>query len=164
MNEDGKVNEEKYDLLTRPVTAFITFNSDDGLNEALLYNKQDAFYRDSNAESGENFVHKRVLDVIPRFTQATDPTNIIWEHRHIKGVRYGARVASALLLAFFMLVVSFAVIINFKQEQIKNLNQFPPIKCDTSYDPESFNDEKLKQLAGFEFNLWQRSLTDKNGK
>ena len=34
MNKDGKVNEEKYDLLTRPVTAFITFNSDDGLNEA----------------------------------------------------------------------------------------------------------------------------------
>lgn len=53
MKEDGKVNEEKYDLLTRPVTAFITFNSDDGLNEALLYNKQDAFYRDSNKESGE---------------------------------------------------------------------------------------------------------------
>ena len=39
MNEDGKVNEDNYENLTRPVTAFITFNSDDGLNEALLYNK-----------------------------------------------------------------------------------------------------------------------------
>jgi hypothetical protein len=53
MNEDGTVNDEKYDNLTRPVTAFITFNSDDGLNEALLYNKQDAFYRDSNNENSE---------------------------------------------------------------------------------------------------------------
>jgi len=57
MSKDGEgkisVNDDKYDLLTRPVTAFITFNSDDGLNEALLYNKQDAFYRDSNNENGE---------------------------------------------------------------------------------------------------------------
>jgi hypothetical protein len=120
MTEDGQVNDEKYDNLTRPVTAFITFNSDDGLNEALLYNKQDAFYRDNSNEN--QFVHKRILDVIPRFIQATDPTNIIWEHRHIKGIRYGCRVFSALVIAFIMLTLSFTVIINFKQEQIKNLN------------------------------------------
>ena len=30
-------NPKNYDKLTRPVCAFITFESDDGYNEALLY-------------------------------------------------------------------------------------------------------------------------------
>lgn len=32
-------NPDKYELIARPVTAFITFESDDGKNEALSFSK-----------------------------------------------------------------------------------------------------------------------------
>lgn len=33
-------DEKNYDKLTQPVCAFITFESDDGYNEALFYSKK----------------------------------------------------------------------------------------------------------------------------
>lgn len=110
MNENGTVNTKNYDALTKPVTAFITFNSDDGLNEAMMYAKYEKFFQDNNVD----FTSKKILGRSPKFTQATEPTNIIWEHRHIKGMQYGARVTSAMVIAFIMLAFSFSVIVAFK--------------------------------------------------
>ena len=39
-------NPNNYDKLTRPVCAFITFESDDGYNEALLYSQQVNWIKD----------------------------------------------------------------------------------------------------------------------
>lgn len=108
MIDENTVNEENYNNLTTPVTAFITFNSDDGLNEALMYKKAEEFYEDLE---GENFVSQKIFGQDFEFTQATEPSNIIWENRHIKGVNYYLRISSALLIAFIMLLISFSFII-----------------------------------------------------
>jgi len=66
INDDGKINEENYAALTVPVTAFITFNSDDGLNEALMYQRYEEIYSNLNVDNG--FVLKKVLGKLPEFT------------------------------------------------------------------------------------------------
>jgi hypothetical protein len=59
-------------------------------------------------------VAEKILGEDPKFIAATEPTNIIWEHRHIKGFNKCARVVTATLITFAMLLTSFAVIIAFK--------------------------------------------------
>lgn len=132
INDDGKINEENYAALTVPVTAFITFNSDDGLNEALMYQRYEEIYSNLNVDNG--FVLKKVLGKLPEFTQATEPTNIIWEHRHIKGINYYSRVMSAMIIAFIMLALSFTFIVLTKQKQIFLATQYPVINCQKTFD------------------------------
>lgn len=107
-------DEENYNKLTVPACAFITFESDDGLNEALNYSKRSRWWANRNAKNDDGFEYVSLLGVQPKFIASTEPTNIIWENRHIKGVNYGARVFVALLITFFMLSISFATIIAFK--------------------------------------------------
>jgi len=151
MEGESDVNEKNYRKLTTPVTAFITFNSDDGLNEALLYAKSIKLF-----ENDPDFVHKKIMGVDPAFAQATEPTNIIWENRHIKGINYGARVTGALVSAFILLVLSFSVIVLFKSEQINMGNKYPSLDCDQSFGEfrATLGAHDLPQLqvfAGYEY-------------
>jgi len=66
MDKDGTVDEANYEKLTTPVTAFITFNSDDGLNEALMYHRYEEIFSSQNEDNG--FVVRKVLGQIPVFT------------------------------------------------------------------------------------------------
>jgi len=124
--------KEAYDLLTRPVCAFITFKSDDGYSEALSYSKKLQWYEKKNVE--EDFEHEMILNSDPYFTAATEPTNIIWENRHIKGINFASRVVGAMLISAFMLGLSFFLIIYFKRTEIEFKNKFPNINCDAIFE------------------------------
>ena len=109
--DDLVKNEENYEELTTPVCAFITFETDNGKDAALLFSKKRRFY-----ESEDNdLVKETIFNETPVFKQATEPTNIIWENRHIKGINFGARVTGALLISIFMMCVAFFVIFAFKK-------------------------------------------------
>lgn len=105
-------NPANYDKLTRPVCAFITFESDDGFNEAINYSRKASWYSRNN--SNDDFETEMLLNTTPRFKPAAEPTNIIWENRHIKVVNYGLRVTGALIITGVMMALSFAMIIAFK--------------------------------------------------
>jgi len=107
-------NEENYNKMTVPACAFITFESDDGLYEAVNYSKRSRWWAKRNLEADDGFEYVNLLGIQPKFIASTEPTNIIWENRHIKGINYGARIIGALLITFFMLTISFTVIIAFK--------------------------------------------------
>ena len=69
-----------YIKLTRPVCAFITFESDDGYNEALSYTKKGWL---SKVTAGDDkATTANILGRPVNFVAATEPTNIIWENRH----------------------------------------------------------------------------------
>ena len=68
------------------------------------------------------------------FKEATEPTNIIWENRHIKGINFGARATGALLISIFMMSIAFAVIFAFKKAQIRNQEKWPQVNCDQLID------------------------------
>jgi len=54
----------------------------------------------------------------PEFHAATEPTNIIWENRHIKGVDFGLRACSAITIVIMMLIITFIVILVSKSKSI----------------------------------------------
>ena len=60
---------------------------------------------------------------------ATEPTNIIWENRHIRNFRLCRRAFAAVLVVTFVLAISFAVIYAFKQISIKLDSKFPEVDC-----------------------------------
>ena len=107
-------DETAYEDLTKPVCAFITFENDDHYNEACSFAKKRS-YMPSMSSNNEDKVHIEVLgNNDPEFKPATEPTNIIWENRHIKGVKFGLRACSAFSIVIFMLIITFLVILMFK--------------------------------------------------
>lgn len=63
-------------MIAQPVCAFITFESDDGKNEALSFCAQTFFNNKRNVH--EHLQNETIMNVEPVFTQATEPSNIIW--------------------------------------------------------------------------------------
>ena len=82
------------------------------MNEALNYSRTASWFSGRNVDN--DFETEMLLNQVPKFTAATEPTNIIWENRHIKGINYGARIFGALCITAIMLALSFAMIISFK--------------------------------------------------
>lgn len=112
-------HDANYDELTRPVCAFITFESDDGYNAALSYTIKKKWYQREEENDPDGPIQRTIFNEVPYFKAATEPTNIIWENRHIKGLSLGVRVTAAVLVSVFMLLISFGMIIYFKQTAIK---------------------------------------------
>lgn len=79
-------NPEETKKLVQPVVAFITFESDDYKNEALLFQKKSFFNRNKNLD--DDMPIKTICNQIPVFKSAPEPTNIIWENRHVSGFNY----------------------------------------------------------------------------
>lgn len=86
---------------------------------------------------------------MPKFKQATEPTNIIWENRYIKGVNLWARLFGALVISIFMLTIVFWVIFFFKQAQIKNQKQWPDANCNDMMS--QYNSTEILNYAGMEW-------------
>jgi len=100
------------DMLVQPVCAFVTFRSDDHKTLAMMYSEKAKDYQNSTTL---NFTKKDVFNGIDtKFKDSTQPTNIIWENRHIKGVDYGGRVMGAFLIILVMLTITFWIIYSFK--------------------------------------------------
>jgi hypothetical protein len=111
-----------YNDFARPVCAFITFESDDHYNEACSFAKKKGLAKMKMAAMGkkeESEVHIEVLgNNDPEFIPATEPTNIIWENRHIKGIKFGLRACSAITIVILMLIITFIVILLSKSRSI----------------------------------------------
>lgn len=140
-------NEEEYDNLTKPVCAFITFVKDDGKNIALAYSERETFF---SRKSSYTLEKETLFNREPEFIDSTEPTNIIWENRHIKGINYGARVFSAFLIICLMLTITFWVIFAFKQAQIRNQKQWPTVDCQDI--EKTYGADTIMHFAGVEWN------------
>ena len=135
----------RYVDLTRPVCAFITFDSDDGKMVALKYSEESSWFSGST-----KVTHETMFLTTPKFIQAVEPTNIIWENRHIKGINYGARVLGAVLIAIFMLTIAFFIIFGSKQAQIRSQKKWPVVDCDAIH--KTYTNNTILQYAGVEYN------------
>ena len=70
-------------MIAQPVCAFITFESDDGKNEALAFCEETMFDNQRNVH--DHLLDRTIMNKSPVFSQATEPSNIIWENRYIVG-------------------------------------------------------------------------------
>lgn len=144
-------NPENYDKLTRPVCAFITFESDDGYIEAINYTKKMKWgFSGDKDPVMDGFEREQLLGADPLFRAAAEPTNIIWENRHIRGINFCTRATTALLIVTLMLVVSFGFVYLFKKTSINASAQFPKVNCKELIETIGNNDT-LRDLAGMEY-------------
>ena len=95
-------SQELLDKMQTPVSCFITLETEEGKCRADRYNEtvQTPEYRQYGLFLGHE------TDVQP----ATEPTDIIWENRHITGSRKHIRLLMVVVLLCLMLSVSFALI------------------------------------------------------
>jgi|TARA_B110000285_G_scaffold199866_1_gene233305 hypothetical protein len=79
-----KEDSELLDNLQRPCTVFVTFESEEGYNRALVYNENPTC---------------RLLGESVKITEASEPTDIIWENRHYtEGLRNMKRLIVYLVI------------------------------------------------------------------
>ena len=89
--------------LTRPVTAFVTLENEEGVNRAINFNEA--------VEEDEDFAHLRKFlgeDLV--IEETCEPTDIIWENRHFTALDRFYRGVIVFTIIFFMLSISFFII------------------------------------------------------
>jgi hypothetical protein len=113
----------KYSDLTRPVGAFITFE------------EEDAYLLASDYEPQYSFTGKRLSAMAQLmgddlfFKQATEPTNILWENRHLTHKDRLKRSGWVFAIIVLMIIVSFSLIFFCKSYSVKVSQTYPAVDC-----------------------------------
>ena len=117
------MKSKNLDKYIRPVSAFLTFENEEGLNRCLNYNETVGDfeeYADFKTFLGEE------IDI----QEASEPTDIIWENRHFTSLERFKRTIIVMLIVFLLLCVSFVVIFLCSHAANKPLLKYPAINCD----------------------------------
>ena len=127
---DIKINEMKtHDLqsLTKPVAAFITFETQDGFERACEFKGKTRWNGD--------VVSDREFDGCPLyFEEAPEPTNIIWEHRQNTAKKQLIKTAVVSVIIVFLLFLAFMAFYTLKQQTVANYKKYPPTtNCNSLY-------------------------------
>ena len=64
------------------------------------------------------------------FRAASEPTNIIWENRHIRGINYIARFFLAIIFLTMLICGAFFLIYLAKYQSIQNTRAYSGVNCD----------------------------------
>lgn len=114
--QETKVNDlfQEFDSLTVPTAAFITFESDDSKNLALLVQHSD-----------ETLLNQKF-----EFKNASEPTDIIWENRHFTQRDYLFRQLFAFFIIGILMFGSLIVIYIISAYSVNLARVFPPTNCD----------------------------------
>lgn len=103
---------QDFNSLTIPTSCFVTFESDDYKEYALMYNGD-----------------KTVLGKPMKFHDASEPTDIIWENRHFTKTDYIKRQLCAFSIIALILGVSFIIIFVISAYSAKMASIFPVVNC-----------------------------------
>lgn len=111
-------NLKKYN---RPVTAFLTFENEEGLNRCKAYEEV--------AQQDEYKHMATFLEEEVKFEDAAEPTDIIWENRRFTSFERFKRTVIVCLCVFFLLFMSFSVIFICSREANRPLIKYPAQDC-----------------------------------
>lgn len=103
------------DKLQTPVSVFATFEEEEGYQRALVYGNPQPQMK----LLGENIV----------IEEASEPTDIIWENRHVKPSTRKCRMYGVAFIIFLSLLVSAGVIYFFTNKSNQLKNTYPPTDC-----------------------------------
>lgn len=102
-NKIDEIKTKNLEKFNRPVTAFLTFENEEGLNRMKNYN--DTVFSDDQYEE-----YRLLLGEPIEYEDASEPTDIIWENRHFT---YWDRLKRTLIVIGYVsivLLISFVVI------------------------------------------------------
>ncbi len=114
----SNLKKDNYDKLTTPVCAFITFEEEDAYILAQAFES-------TRKEHLKQFMNENLV-----FTEATEPTNIIWENRHFTDKDRFIRTIHAWLLIAVLVLISFAMIYFCKVQALKVAQKYPNVDCE----------------------------------
>ena len=105
----------------RPVTAFLTFENEEGLNRCKNYKDtvQQVEFKEIRELLGQE------LD----FEEAAEPTDIIWENRHFTKWDRIKRTIIVCICVFILLSISFSFIFICSQGANRPLLKYPATNC-----------------------------------
>jgi hypothetical protein len=120
--DELKSNPENLENFTRPVSAYITMEDEEGVNRLLLYNEV--------CESDPHFKrYEQILGEKPSIQGASEPTDIIWENRHFTANQRNSRSCAVMLIMIVLLFISGAVIFLFSKTAAAAIQKYPIVNC-----------------------------------
>lgn len=117
-------DQNKLKEFNRPVTAFISFMSEEGLNRATSYLDIVESVPALKKEGYDTFLGQPV-DI----EEASEPTDIIWENRHFTNVYRFNMSIIVITIVGILLFISFSTIFVLAKASAKILAVYPPMNC-----------------------------------
>jgi hypothetical protein len=121
---DGQIDEylqkKGKEDTQRIISAFVTFNTEEGYNEALRYIDNPSWLKKKE---------KDLLGSTLKMESAGEPGNIIWENKHIKGWVFYSKFITGFGAVSIMLLISFSIIVYLQIKSLHLDNEYPQIDC-----------------------------------
>lgn len=127
-----KIKTRDFQHLMTPVSAFITFESEEGYQRAL-----------NMCDNGRRLSILGTVD--PRIVEAPEPTNIIWENRPYSFFHRLTRLLISSIVIVFLLSISFSIIFVLKRQAKENNLKYQQGVCSELYD--TYGDKYLIEYA-----------------
>jgi hypothetical protein len=119
----SELKDSKFNDLTRPISAFITFEEEDAYLLALEFNQQFSL-------TGKLLPAKaQLLGEGLYFEKATEPTNIIWENRFLTKRQRFSRSIKVAFIILILVLVSFSIIFTCKSFSTAFTQKYPQVEC-----------------------------------
>lgn len=122
---DEKINEFKkanHEDVSRPVTAFLTFENEEGFNRAKNYN--EAVLNDENFAEYRTLLGEQI-----NIEEASEPTDIIWENRHFTSWDRLIRTIYVVCVVAVLLFISFMLIFMCSKKSVEGVLKYPKVDC-----------------------------------
>lgn len=91
----------------------------------------------------------RVLGEAPKFIEAPEPTNVIWENRAISNTERLIRGILSYILMFIILAMSFILLIYLKNKGAARNAKYEQIDCNTVFSAYSSDFINDRAIAGY---------------
>jgi len=117
-----------------PVSAFVTFESEEGYQRALHMKNHDG---------------TEWLDMKMVASAAPEPTDIIWENRYVTNFSRLIRLCFVIVIILVLLAGSFSLIVAMKQQAVKNNTKYQQSNCRELY--QIYTPDLLKDYAMDEY-------------
>lgn len=132
-----EIRRQKADEVSRPVKAFITFETQEGYERAKKIKKDN-------------------LNVLK---SAVEPTNIIWENMHYTKSAKIVRTIVVVLIIVLLMILTFVLFIVIKRSLVRNNNSFLSLNCD-NFDEQITDPDKRLRYAMIDYYGFHESATE----
>lgn len=123
---DAKIDQYIRDHMkdcARPVSCFLTFENEEGLNRAKNYNE--------TVQKDDQFADiRKFCGVELGIEEASEPTDIIWENRHFTPMDRFYRALIVVAGVLGLLFLSFIIIFVLSVYSVQSSLKYPSVNCD----------------------------------
>ena len=126
-NQITELKNENREQFCKPVSAFITFETQEGYERAIGF--------EQTRKCGFPVAPKKNLLSCPmHLNPASEPTNIIWENRHVNFLTRLTRASIVIAIMVLLMAGTFTIFYYMKRTVISNNRKYPNVDCQSMFD------------------------------